>query len=311
MNTAGINNGLTSKFIANDLVSIEHNVPDWVFQLLESCELHHSEISFDKLVFAIEKQFWVSEWYDHLVYDGINTPITEFIWLSEIITDANNQSAAKNQFQVKPESSTTRASEIISKVFGNRAFCRLDSVSPKSGAVHVSDKTILTDLLSSERTAPFVRNIQREDHRVVIRKYIDQIDEDYYELRCFVHGKQLRAISGPGYTNITRRDFARTAPILKNEMRKFVKRIVGAVAYDDFVVDIIVPKCMFEPNVEMYNSAFVVIEINTPVWLFATSGLFDLSIPSHVEILTGTYQPTIIAYPVIRMRLSDTTDIKF
>jgi hypothetical protein len=44
----------------------------------------------------------------------------------------------------------------------------------------------------------------------------------------------------------------------------------------------------------------ILIEINSPVYLVATSGYFDLSLPFDYEILLGDYNPELISYPIIR-----------
>jgi hypothetical protein len=52
----------------------------------------------------------------------------------------------------------------------------------------------------------------------------------------------------------------------------------------------------------------MVIEINTPVWLFATSELFCLDEPWDYNVLLGDYIPE-ISYPVIKYIIKSTSQV--
>lgn len=68
-----------------------------------------------------------------------------------------------------------------------------------------------------------------------------------------------------------------------------INKIVKLTDNDDCTVDF-----------GFVNEKIILIEINSPVYLAATSGYFDLSIPFDYEILLVDYIPEIINYPVIR-----------
>ena len=46
---------------------------------------------------------------------------------------------------------------------------------------------------------------------------------------------------------------------------------------------------------------FYIIEINTPVWLCATSGLYDLTIPYDICLLINNYDNELFNYPQMRI----------
>lgn len=109
--------------------------------------------------------------------------------------------------------------------------------------------------------------------KVVIREYLKL---DNIEFRCFIHNKKLRAISSEEkISNI-------------EEIENVISKITHYMEYDDYCVDF-----------TYYNGKLMLIEINTPVYLFATSGLFDLTNPYDYEILLGKIVPE-INYPILR-----------
>ena len=80
----------------------------------------------------------------------------------------------------------------------------------------------------------------------------------------------------------------------------FAKRCVVATEYQDCVLDVAVPVAALDAAQD--SSALLaslwLIECNTPVYMAATSGRFDLSNEAHRTILCGE-RPQEIEYPVL------------
>lgn len=159
-------------------------------------------------------------------------------------------------------------SDLTDVIKMNECFARMESCSAKPLGPYTSIAEILSSLSTSDRT--------REDFikggDIVIREYLNIKDE----FRCFVHDKVLRGIT--------------YAPKNIKKHIKEIKEIIKRFDYDDFVIDF-----GFAPEL-------IVIEINTPVYLCATSGDFNLDSPYDYEVLLGDYKPDIINYPVIRFK---------
>lgn len=164
--------------------------------------------------------------------------------------------------------------EIIKTLDGARCFARLDTLSSKPTSPYYNSTEIIQDLRQSERTRPyFVENMP-----IIIREYLDLHS---FEFRCFVHDKKLRGISTEKHI-----------PISKiKEIIQTINRITFIAEYDSYCADF-----------TYHDGKLMLIEINTPVWLFACSGLFCLELPYDVEILMGRYMPDIINYPVIKIQ---------
>jgi hypothetical protein len=160
--------------------------------------------------------------------------------------------------------------EIIQTLPGKCCFARLDILSSKPTSPYFHSEDIISDFSRSSRTAPYFT----EEMPIVIREYVLLTN---IEFRCFVHGRKLRAISTEGP--------------LRNmeEIVRRVNSITFLTDYDDYCVDF-----------TYHADKLMLIEINTPVWLFACSGLFCLDIPYDVEILMGEYMPDILNYPIVR-----------
>lgn len=149
-------------------------------------------------------------------------------------------------------------------------FARLDTLSSKPKNPYNNSEEIVKDLRNSVRTSQYFT----PDMPIIIREYVILKN---IEFRCFIHNKKLRAISSEGRLyNI-------------DEIIKTINNITFLTEYDSYCIDF-----------TYHNDKLMLIEINTPVWLFACSGLFCLDIPYDVEILMGKYMPDILNYPIIR-----------
>jgi hypothetical protein len=266
----------------------------------------------------IERYFWFSNWYNLVINDGIKTPISSFFLLSDIIND------------------NRVIDNFISDMPNSKAFVRLDTMSSKiSKAVHnVSD--IIKDFKSSNRTEPVYTkalngNLESLNHKVVLREFVENMETEYFEVRCFVHDSVLRGVCGPYLHKITdtsilgysKSQLTFCFEIYKLTMKKFVGRVITASEYDCCVVDVAIRihdfvsflhECIahlcHNSNISIYGDVcaqlieglytkMALVEINTPTWLSATSGMFSLQLPIHREILFGELQPEYFRYPRI------------
>lgn len=99
-----------------------------------------------------------------------------------------------------------------------------------------------------------------------------------FEFRCFIHHNKLRAISSEfNIENLV-------------EIINMVDNITHICEYEDYCIDF-----------TYHLNKLMIIEINTPVWLFTCSGLFCLDEVFDVEILVGEYIPDIINYPILKI----------
>lgn len=144
-------------------------------------------------------------------------------------------------------------------------FARLDTCSTKPTEPYYNVEEIIYSFRKSDRTC---REFNK-DMKIILRNWVD-IGKEF---RCFIHNKELRAISG--YCD------RKNIPILQEILSKF--------DYLDYTADF-----------SFIDNKITLIEINTPVYLCATSGFFDLTIPYDYEILLGEKRD-IILYPVIRL----------
>jgi hypothetical protein len=76
------------------------------------------------------------------------------------------------------------------------------------------------------------------------------------------------------------------------EVQNIVDKITFYTDYNSYCVDF-----TFDQD---RDKQLMMIEINSPVWLFATSGRFDLDEGYDYSILLGEYQPDIVNYPVVK-----------
>lgn len=163
---------------------------------------------------------------------------------------------------------------IINSLPNKECFARLDILSAKPLTPYKNTKEILEHIYSEHRTYSEIT----DNTKLIIREWLYNLKNEF---RCYVHDTKLRAVSCDFSCKII-------TNVLK-EIRKYVNDIIKLCEYDDFSVDF-----------AFHNNKLILIEINTPVYLCATSGNFDLSNTYDYEILLGDYIPDIISYPIIR-----------
>lgn len=159
----------------------------------------------------------------------------------------------------------------IAELPNNECFARLDPLSSKPLWSYKNSNEILASFSNSERCKGFLGT------KVIVREFVYDLCGEF---RCFIHNKRLRGIS---------------TPILLTEEQclgviKMVNQITHHTDYNDYSIDF-----------AWKNNELTLIEINTPVWLYASSGEFDLTDVRDIEILLGEYIPDIIDYPVIKI----------
>jgi hypothetical protein len=275
MNTAGINNyNILHKYLVRELNIIFDKLDNDNFTnsivksyepLSTMIERNEETIYLYQIIEDLDKTYYFSEYYDLLVEYNINTP---YSIITDLYTLYNN---------------SNKINEYINQLQNNHCFARLDTCSSKPESPFNNHNEIITSLSSSSRTNIYLHNLE---HKLILRTYIENIEKDYYSARCFIHNQSLRGISGPYFVdNIPEKK-------LKYEIELFVKKIIEATEYNCCTIDILVPKT--------YKNDFIVIEINSPTWLFATSGIFDLSIPYDISLL---FEDKIeyIEYPEMRV----------
>lgn len=205
-----------------------------------------------------------SEYYDLLIAAGIATPNSVIIPVEHLFEQGDR---------------------IIATMPNREVFARMDRCSSKPSAPFTTAHEIHKHLSESERTREFLTG----ENNLVLREYIPDVESAYYEVRCIVHNGKLRGISGP--YGIPDKDKKQLQP-LRKELTAFVAAVVNATENNDCSIDVLVPK--------NFLSRFIVIEINTPVWLLATSGLFDLDVLYDREVLFGMFNADVISYPVLK-----------
>ena len=96
--------------------------------------------------------------------------------------------------------------------------------------------------------------------------------------------------------------------LLRTAIGKLAERCVAATEYEDCVLDLAVPIAALDAALQPQSvegaastllASLFVIEVNTPVYLLATSGRFDLSNAGHVDILCGEQMSDLVRYPVL------------
>lgn len=205
---------------------------------------------------------------------------------------------------------TNKIDEIIAREYPYGAFVRLDAASSKSIVCHSTAATIIPDLLLSDRTAPTIRqaingDVNALESKLIIRNFMPDIAE-MFEFRCFIFDKTLRGItSGQDFGNVLHKtEFMQKIAQFKSVIQKYTAKIARLCEYDDCTIDIAINRDnLAHFAIHGHDLALELIEINSPVWLLATSGLFDLEIPADCEVLFGKWNPTIISYPVVKLYL--------
>ena len=167
-----------------------------------------------------------------------------------------------------------KVDEIIQKLPGTRCFARLDTLSSKPNSPYYNATQIIEDFRNSERTKKFFN----EDMLIIIREWVDMRS---FEFRCFVQDGILRGIS--------------TEAKIEDDQLAMIKKAINAIThYSEF-------ECYCADFSFYEDGRLMFIEINTPVWLFACSGLFCLGLPYDAEILMGELKEGVI-YPNIRIK---------
>lgn len=275
MNSAGINNIIIlRKYLLNELNIIieEENTNNFINSIVSYYEplptmeeITEQPIYLYQIINDLEKTYYFSEYYDLLVEANINTP---FSIISDLYTLYNDPNKINNY---------------IKTLSNKQCFSRLDSCSSKPENSFYNHLDIIESITNSSRTNIYLNDLE---HKLILREYIENIESDYYSARCYVHNKILRAISGPYYVdNIP-------SKTIKYKIEKFINKIIEITEYNCATIDIIIPK--------NFTNNFIVIEINSPCWLFATSGLFDLNIPYDVSLLFENINE-FIDYPEMRI----------
>ena len=222
----------------------------------------------EEILKNITQEWHLSEYYSILIENNISTPYSKFVTIQNLIDH--------------PEI----INGMIAKFKNSQVFARTDSCSSKPSEPFYSADDIIISLKSSDRTNSLIID---PNCIVVLREYISDIF-NYYEFRCFVHDGKCRGISSAQPINC---NFKLTLPML-NDIINLINKIIFYTEYDMCTIDIAIHKYDL-------NRDILTIEINTPVWLCATSGLFDLLNPYDYDILLGSYNPDIIKYPVLKI----------
>lgn len=170
----------------------------------------------------------------------------------------------------------TEIDTLIAKMPNQHCFARLDMASSKPKAPYTSAKDILESFQQSDRCRPFLGS------KVILREYKTLTGGEF---RCFIHNKTFRAITSE----------LPLSPEVIKEVQDTVDKITFYTDYTSYCVDF-----TFDHDCD---DRLMMIEINTPVWLFATSGLYDLEEGYDYSVLLGEYQPDLIRYPVIRSQV--------
>jgi hypothetical protein len=235
----------------------------------------------DENIWDYEYDFYVSRWY-HVCCE-LNIPTAQSD-ISFSVSDLTKRPDAIDAF--------------IATMPGGRCFARLDTCSSKPTAPFYSAKEIADHLNSSTRTKFVMADMPW--HPIALREWIDNINTRFWEVRCFVVNNVLRGISGPhceseNGSHPTPEQLRRHLFAIKS----MVNTIVKQANYPDCTIDLLIPRTDAD--------ILQLVEINTPVWLFATSGLFDITLPADVAILCGPVAALedVVTLPVWRAELAD------
>ena len=245
-------------------------------ELLLKCLQKHNynfnKNNLESIINQIIEEYYFSEYYENLkIYGKIKTPESLIISLKNVFENKNI------------------VNENIKTFPNNEVFARLDTASTKPTFPYKNINDILNDMAQNERTRKHLKDM---NHNLVLREWINL--QNYYELRCFIEDSKLRATSGT--TNLNH-----VPPInIKKILQKIAEDVSFYCEYECFTLDIAIP--LFN---ELNENKYYIIEINTPVWLCATSGLYDLTIPYDIYLLTEEYNTEIINYPKMRILFND------
>ena len=253
-----------------------------------TCGLDHIDIvskylSLDFLsnIEQFKKSFGISKWISSVEQFTFRTKIVEVIISDGKISNVDELDKAIQYF--------------------GKAFVRLDSKSSKNDIFHISSSTILEDFRSSPRTNKSI--LENCSLTMAIREYVPNIQRDYYEVRCFIKDRIVRGITGPVgirneiprncTTDIIRTSLSKYRHIFetKNAIRCFIDSL--NLIYSDCTVDLIFGKDDFQElkwstnpeKLSRFQDKIKLVEINSPIYAFATSGIFSFDSKMHVEIL--------------------------
>lgn len=169
--------------------------------------------------------------------------------------------------------------------FPNGYFVRLDSCSSKNIRSYsaLEYNKAIEDIKSTDRTH-YQLEIDPEQKWILRDWKPEWHDGNHYEIRIFIYNGEARAIS-INYRKIS----VEIVSKLRNGINNFTKQLIEETDYDDCTADVITS--------DFDN--FELIEINSPVYISATSGNFDLSLPRDLEILFGDVDLDVVKLPVI------------
>jgi len=225
--------------------------------------LSNDEVITDDAILDYVADFYFSEWYN--IFEDF-TIRSQCNWCIADLTK-------------RPEA----IDAAIAALPGGHCFARLDTCSSKPDKPFHTANEILSHLISSTRTQFIVH--AEPQHRLIIREWISDIDVRFCEIRCYITDGVFRGISGGNPATMHR--FLR-------DITTLVTKIVQDADYPDCVIDLLLPR--------RCTDSIQLVEINTPVWLFATSGVFDITLPEDIAILCGPLSALvdIIQLPVWR-----------
>lgn len=222
----------------------------------------------------LQKEYWFSEWYS-IVKDISYTP-KSYIFDYHQLLDGTIDAFIQKHYATK-----------------GGCFARLDPCSAKPDFPYQNANEILSSFESSERCFPYLLPTTK----IILRDYLPLNKEN--EFRCYIHQKQLRGISSKISFTVLQLE----------EIKQQVTTITFYTDYDDYSIDFVYHHQEEQGEQEEVENnedenkhkkeRLLLVEINTPVWLYASSGLFDLDLPYDREILWGKYQPEILSYPVV------------
>jgi len=234
--------------------------------ILKNKLLQHYDIKYFKnivnIITSISEEYYFSEYYDILIEFDIKTPYSNIFF---------------NLYDLKYNQS--RINDVIKLQFNGKVFARLDTCSTNPNKPYTNAQEILDDISTNERT----KYVTDNTHKIILREYINLTG--YIEIRCFIEDKKLRGITSTDENN------EEPTNIILTLIKKLVDKIVFYSEFDN---------CTLDFAVNNITNDCILIEINTPCWLCATSGFFDLSLSSDIEILFGLYKPEYINYPVLK-----------
>ena len=248
-------------------------------------------------IFELLVAFYSADhWYDLIVSDGVRTTPSILLALPA----------------GQPFSAVHAEIDAAIGQLGGRVFARMDHASSKTITACTTSAEVEANLRCSERTAARLRGIEAgkavdgpANGFVMLRRWVEDLATTHVEMRVFVHGGEARGLSMTVGEHCKLHDSDEQSCVaclrlLKRAVRTFAKRCVVATEYQDCVLDVAVPVAALDAAQD--SSALLaslwLIECNTPVYMAATSGRFDLSNEAHRTILCGE-RPQEIDYPVL------------